>query len=103
MVLMYFLNDFEMVPVALIITGITLVFTSHIRCISIVRSFISKSSHLLFESHSCLLELRHLSTYMFPFHYRVLQRLACYWGWSCQFVLVGSTVWLPYIIIIIII
>jgi hypothetical protein len=30
MVLTYFLNDFEMVPVALINTGITLVFTFHI-------------------------------------------------------------------------
>jgi hypothetical protein len=29
MVLKYFLNDFEMVPVAPIITGITLVFTFH--------------------------------------------------------------------------
>jgi hypothetical protein len=38
MVLTYVLNDFEMVPVAPIITGITLVFTFHIRCISIVRS-----------------------------------------------------------------
>jgi hypothetical protein len=37
MVLTYFLNDFEMVPVAPIITGIALVFTLHIRCISIVR------------------------------------------------------------------
>jgi hypothetical protein len=38
MMLTYFLNDFEMVPVAPIITGIVLVFTLHIRCISIVRS-----------------------------------------------------------------
>jgi hypothetical protein len=37
-VLTYFLNDFEMVPVAPIITGITLVFTFHISCISIVRT-----------------------------------------------------------------
>ena len=37
-VLTYFLNDFEIVPVALIITGITFVFTFHMRCISIVRS-----------------------------------------------------------------
>jgi uncharacterized membrane protein YidH (DUF202 family) len=36
--LMYFLNDFEMVPVAPINTGITLAFTFHMRCISIVRS-----------------------------------------------------------------
>jgi hypothetical protein len=33
----YFLNDFEMVPVAPIIADITCVFTFHIRCISIVR------------------------------------------------------------------
>ena len=42
MLLMYFLNDFEMVPVAPIITGITLVFTFHLRCISIVRSLYFK-------------------------------------------------------------
>jgi len=33
----YFLNDFQMVPVAPIITGITFVFTFHMRSISIVR------------------------------------------------------------------
>ena len=38
MLLTYFLNDFEMVPVAPIITGITFVFTFYMRCISIVRS-----------------------------------------------------------------
>ena len=38
MLLTYFLNDFEIVPVAPIITGITFVFTFHRRCISIVRS-----------------------------------------------------------------
>jgi hypothetical protein len=42
MVLTYFLNDLEMVPVAPIITGITLVFTFHIRCIFIVRSYYFK-------------------------------------------------------------
>ena len=35
--LTYFLNDFEMVPVAPIITGIIFAFTFHMRCISIVR------------------------------------------------------------------
>ena len=35
--LTYFLNDFEILPVAPIITGITFVFPFHIRCISIVR------------------------------------------------------------------
>ena len=39
MLLMYFLNDFEMVPLAPIITGITLVFTFHMHCISIVRYY----------------------------------------------------------------
>ena len=38
MLLIYFLNDFEIVPVAPIITGITFVFAFHMRCISIVRS-----------------------------------------------------------------
>ena len=38
MLLTYFLNDCEIVPVAPIITGITFVFTFHMRCISIVRS-----------------------------------------------------------------
>ena len=38
MLLTYFLNNFEIVPVAPIITGITLIFTFHMRCISVVRS-----------------------------------------------------------------
>jgi len=40
MLLTYFLNDFEIVSVNALITGITSVFTFHVRCISIVRSFI---------------------------------------------------------------
>ena len=36
MLLTYFLNDFEIVPVARIITGFTFVFTFHMRCISVV-------------------------------------------------------------------
>jgi hypothetical protein len=42
MLLMYFINDFEMVPVAPVITGITLVYAFHMRCISIVRSLYFK-------------------------------------------------------------
>src|SRR5215469_11657725 len=42
MLLTYFLNDFEMVPVAPITTGITIAFTFHMRCISIVRSLYFK-------------------------------------------------------------
>jgi len=48
MLLTYILNDFEMVPVAPIITGITFVFTFHMRCISIVRPYILEFSRLLF-------------------------------------------------------
>ena len=39
MLLTYFLNVFEIVPVAPIITGITFVFTFHMHCISIVRYY----------------------------------------------------------------
>ena len=38
MLLTYFLNDFEIVPVAPIVIGITFVFTFHMRCIYIARS-----------------------------------------------------------------
>ena len=38
MLLMYFLNDFEIVPLAPIITGIPFGFTLHMLCSSIVRS-----------------------------------------------------------------
>jgi hypothetical protein len=47
MLLTYFLNDFEMVPVASIITGITLAFTFHMRCISIARTLYFKVLLLL--------------------------------------------------------
>jgi len=38
MLLRYCLSDFEMVPVAGIITGTTFAFTFHVRLISIIRS-----------------------------------------------------------------
>jgi hypothetical protein len=38
MLLRYFLNDFDMLPVVLIITGITCVFKFHMHCVYIVRS-----------------------------------------------------------------
>jgi hypothetical protein len=65
MLLTYFLNDFEMVPVAPIITGITLVFTFHIRCISIVRSlyfkiFLANYHHYYYYfTHHVLQDLAH--------------------------------------------
>ena len=50
MLLTYFLNDFEIVPVAPIITGITFVFTFHMRCISIVRSLLLLLLHNMYVS-----------------------------------------------------
>ena len=43
MLLTYFLNDFEIVSFSPVITGITFVFTFHMRCISIVRSLYFKT------------------------------------------------------------
>ena len=43
MISRYFLNDSEMIPVAPVIAGITFVFTSHVRCISIVGSLYFKN------------------------------------------------------------
>ena len=40
MLLTYFLNVFEIAPVAPIVTGITFVLTFHMSCISIVRSLL---------------------------------------------------------------
>ena len=48
MLLTYFLNDFEIVPVAPIITGITLDFTFHMRCISIIIIIIITIMHNFF-------------------------------------------------------
>jgi len=42
MLLRYCLSDFEMVPVAPVITGITFAFTFHMHCISITRSLYIK-------------------------------------------------------------
>ena len=38
MLLRYFQNDFDMVPVACIVTGFSFLFTFHMHCTSIVRS-----------------------------------------------------------------
>jgi hypothetical protein len=55
MLLMCFLNDFEMVPVAPITAGINLAFTFHMRCISIVRLLLLLLLLLLSSSSSSLL------------------------------------------------
>ena len=48
MLLRYFLNRFQTVPVAPIITGITFVFTFPLRCVSIVRSLYFRISFTSF-------------------------------------------------------
>ena len=60
----YFLNDFEIVPVAPIVTGITFIFTFHVHCISIVRSLYFRNFSAFFKSHFCLLRLQRLLTYI---------------------------------------
>ena len=72
MLLRYFMNDFEMVPVAPISNGIISVFTFHMRCIYIVRSYVLEFSRLLSWSHFCLLNLQHLLTHTCLFHYHKL-------------------------------
>ena len=51
MLLTYFLNGFEMAPVAPISTGITFVFIFHMRCISIVRSLYFRIFSASFFNH----------------------------------------------------
>ena len=66
-----FLNDFEIVPVAPVITGITFVFTFFMRCISIVRS-------LYFRIFSASFLITFLSpeiaTSIFYYYYIVTER-----------------------------
>jgi len=54
MLLTYHLSDFEIVPVAPIITGITFVFTFHIRCITVVSLYILESCRLLYYYYYCV-------------------------------------------------
>ena len=76
----YFLNDLEMAPVAPIITGITVVFTFHIRWISIVRSLYFK-----FFSASFLITL--LSPEMATPLLLLLLLLLCNCVYSCNMTL----------------
>ena len=92
MLLMYFLNDFEMVPVVPIITGITFVVTFHMCCISIVMFLYFRSFSASFLSLFCLLKLQHLLAYMLLFHYHELWCPVYCWGWFCRFALVDSTI-----------
>ena len=94
MLLIYCLNDFEIVRVAPIITCITFVFTFHISCISIVRSLYFRIFSASFLITFLSPEIASIKC-VFPFHYHGLWCLVWCWGWLCQFVLVDSTIWLP--------
>jgi len=74
MLLTYFLNDFEIVPVATIITGITFVFTFHVRCIYyyyyyyitfILFPFRGHTGYSNFELHILTTPLQNLFTVFF--------------------------------------
>ena len=73
MLLMHFLNYFEMVPVAPIITGITLVFTFHMRCISVVRS----SHFKIFSASFLTIFLSHYYYYYYYYYFAY-----CLLAWS---------------------
>jgi hypothetical protein len=93
----YFLNDFYMVPVAPVITGIiTFVFTFHMRFISSVMS-----NCILFSafcwSYFCLPKLHQLKC-MFLFHCRGLWCPVYCWGWFYWFACVYSIIWSPYLL-----
>ena len=94
MLLTYFLNDFEMFPVAPIITGITFVFTYHMRCISVLRSLyfriFSGSFVITFLSPEIATSINiHV---LFSLSRIIMSGLLL--EWFCQFELVDSTVWL---------
>ena len=71
--LKYFLNYSEVVPVAPIFTGIIFVFTLHMRCISVVRSLYFRNLSAFFLITFLSPEIAtSINIYMFSFHYRVL-------------------------------
>ena len=79
MLLTYFLNNFEIVPVAPIITGITFVFTFHMLCISIVRSLyfiiFSASFLITFLSPEIATSINiYVAYYYYYYYYYVTRR-----------------------------
>jgi hypothetical protein len=75
MSLTYFLNDLEIFPVAPIITGVTLAFTVHMCCISIVRS-------LYFGIFSASFLIIFLYYYYYYYYYRLLSQAFSSWYFS---------------------
>ena len=80
MLLRYFLSDFEMVPVAPVITDITFASTFHMRWISVVRFLhfkIFAAPFFFFWKYFCLHKLQHLLTCMLIFY--------CCWLWCAVY------------------
>src|SRR5215470_12256628 len=78
MLLKYFLKDFQMVPVAPTITGVTFAFTFHMRYISIIRSLLLLLLLLLSSSPLCrVFALMYLKQTMF-LGYTALQLFCAY-------------------------
>ena len=92
----YFMNDFGMVPVASVITGISFVFTFHKGSVAIIRSLyvtiFSASLLITFLSPEAAASIK------FPFNHHGLRCPVYCQGWFCQFSLVDFIMWLPYLI-----
>ena len=88
MLLTYFLNDFKIVPVAPIITGITFIFTFHMRCISNVRFL-----------HFRIFSVSFLITFLSP---EIATSINIHVTFSLsRIIMSGSLLWIVIIIIII--
>ena len=85
MLLRYFMNDLQVVSAAHIITGITFVFTFHIRSISVVRSLCFKVFVASALITSLCPETARFGNLHVPWSYHGLWcPLYCY-GWFCRF------------------
>jgi len=96
MLLMYFLNDFQIFPVAPIITGFTQVFTFQMRCISIFRSLYFKIFSHSFLNTLASAEIATSINIHIPFSVSRIIISCLLLGLFYQFVLVDSAIWLPY-------
>ena len=95
MLLTYFLNDFEIVPVAPIITGITFAFTLHMRCISTVRSLYFKIFSACFLITFLFPEFATSINIHVPFSLSRIIMSGLLLGIVLSVCIVGSTIWLP--------
>ena len=91
MLLRYFLNYFETVPIARIIIGVTLILIFHMSCVCVVRSLYFR----IFSAFSVPYTFNIYYHTCFFFSYHGLWCLVYCWGWFCRFSLLDSTACLP--------